>query len=230
MGVLRCNIWQVNAVTLGGPVMFESSTVITVNSQDRVSTDTCKITNSQVWLLKHKVKTILQYKSITIHFNILGYALNLMIQFSILTCDMNTDFIIAEHDVIAWWHHKWVRLHTLFILADVCSTAVRKPVGKVKPDIQKMVGGWAVSAHLASWSTRITRSLVQAASGFRDGYACRWTHISWLPWFQSVTFINTLTSFLNHSQYPIDIKAIQNNLKLHIGYTLIWHGSLVAAM
>ena len=49
--------------------MFESSTVITLNSQDRVSTD------------------------------------------------------------------------TLFNLADVCSTAVKNPVGKVKPDSQKIDGG-----------------------------------------------------------------------------------------
>ena len=30
---------------------------------------------------------------------------------------------------------------TLYWRADVCRTAVRKPVGKVKPDIQKMTGG-----------------------------------------------------------------------------------------
>ena len=60
---------------------------------------------------------------------------------------------------------------TLLRRAEVCSTAVRKPVGNVKPDIQKIDGGWAVVAHFSSCSTRTTRSRVQAASGFRDGYA-----------------------------------------------------------
>lgn len=58
---------------------------------------------------------------------------------------------------------------TLFCLADVCRTAVRKPVGKVKADIQKIVGGWAVTAHLASCSTLATKSLVQEPKGFIDG-------------------------------------------------------------
>ena len=32
------------------------------------------------------------------------------------------------------------KLLTLFCLADVCNTAVRNPVGKVKADIEKMTG------------------------------------------------------------------------------------------
>ena len=60
---------------------------------------------------------------------------------------------------------------TLFKRAEVWSTAVRKPVGNVKADIQKMVGGWAVMAHFSNCSTRCTRSRVQAARGFREGYA-----------------------------------------------------------
>lgn len=58
---------------------------------------------------------------------------------------------------------------TLFCRAHVCSTAVRKPVGKVKPDIQNITGWWAVVAHLANCSTRSTRSRVQLPSGLLDG-------------------------------------------------------------
>ena len=32
-------------------------------------------------------------------------------------------------------------VHTLFFLAEVCSTAVRNPVGKVNPESQKSTGG-----------------------------------------------------------------------------------------
>ena len=62
---------------------------------------------------------------------------------------------------------------TLFCRADVCNTAVKKLVGKVKPDNQKRVGGWAVMAHLLNCSTRVTRSLVQAANGFCDAKVCK---------------------------------------------------------
>ena len=48
-------------------------------------------------------------------------------------------------------------------LAAVCSTAVRKPVGKVKADIQNTIGWCAVVAHFSNWSTRATRSRVHAA-------------------------------------------------------------------
>ncbi len=65
--------------------------------------------------------------------------------------------------------HERLSTDTLLSRAEVCSTAVRKPVGNVKPDIQKMVGAWAVVAHFSSCSTRWTRSLVHAANGFRDG-------------------------------------------------------------
>lgn len=58
---------------------------------------------------------------------------------------------------------------TLFCRAHVCSTAVKKPVGKVKPDIQNITGWWAVVAHLANCSTRSTRSRVQLPSGLLDG-------------------------------------------------------------
>lgn len=59
---------------------------------------------------------------------------------------------------------------TLFCRADDCSTAVRKPVGKVKPESQKRMGGRAVSAQRENCSTRWHRSLVHDAKGFRDGY------------------------------------------------------------
>lgn len=58
---------------------------------------------------------------------------------------------------------------TLFCRAHVCKTAVKKPVGNVKPDIQNMTGWWAVVAHLANWSTRNTRSRVQLPNGLLDG-------------------------------------------------------------
>ena len=60
-------------------------------------------------------------------------------------------------------------LLTLFALADVCNTAVKNPVGKVNADSQKMLGGCAVVAHFSKCSTLITKSLVQAASGFSEG-------------------------------------------------------------
>lgn len=50
-----------------------------------------------------------------------------------------------------------------------CSTAVRKPLGKVKPESQNSLGGWVVSAHSWNWLTRWPRSLVHAARGFSDG-------------------------------------------------------------
>lgn len=58
---------------------------------------------------------------------------------------------------------------TLCCLAYDCSTAVRKPFGKVKPDSQKRVGGVIVAAQRANWSTRWHRSRVQEESGFREG-------------------------------------------------------------
>ena len=57
---------------------------------------------------------------------------------------------------------------TLFFLAVVCSTAVRKPVGKVNPEGQNRVGGAPVLAHLLICSIRATRSRVQAARGFME--------------------------------------------------------------
>ena len=57
----------------------------------------------------------------------------------------------------------------LFCRAHVWRTAVRKPVGKVKPDIQNMTGWWAVVAHLANCSTRRTRSRVQLPNGLLEG-------------------------------------------------------------
>jgi hypothetical protein len=39
---------------------------------------------------------------------------------------------------------------TLFCLAEVWRTAVRKPVGKVKADSQKTMGGWVVVAHFSN--------------------------------------------------------------------------------
>ena len=60
---------------------------------------------------------------------------------------------------------------TWFCLAEVCSTAVRKPVGNVKADIQNTHGGRAVVAHLANCSTLWTRSRVHEAKGFIEGYA-----------------------------------------------------------
>ena len=58
---------------------------------------------------------------------------------------------------------------TLCWRAEACSTAVRKPVGKVRPASQNRVGGCAVSAQRPNCSTRWHRSLVQDASGLRDG-------------------------------------------------------------
>lgn len=59
---------------------------------------------------------------------------------------------------------------TPFVLEDCWSTAVRKAVGYVNPDSQKILGGWAVVAQVASCSTLIIRSFVQDASGFMEGY------------------------------------------------------------
>eukprot|EP00879_Flechtneria_rotunda_P014380 GHRR01015026.1.p1 GENE.GHRR01015026.1~~GHRR01015026.1.p1 ORF type:complete len:136 (+),score=25.92 GHRR01015026.1:1453-1860(+) len=50
-----------------------------------------------------------------------------------------------------------------------CNTAVRKPVGYVKPPSQYSLG-YVPSAHLASCSMRASRSLVQGPRGFRLGY------------------------------------------------------------
>ena len=61
---------------------------------------------------------------------------------------------------------------TVLSLADVCRTAVRNPVGNVKADSQKIIGGWEEAAHFSNCSTRSTRSRVHDASGFIDGYAC----------------------------------------------------------
>ena len=60
---------------------------------------------------------------------------------------------------------------TLLSRADCCSTAVRKPVGNVNPDSQNTMGGCAVVAHFSNCSIRATRSRVQEASGFMEGYA-----------------------------------------------------------
>lgn len=60
---------------------------------------------------------------------------------------------------------------TLFWRAEACSTAVRKPVGKVKPDSQKITGGRARLAHSSNCSTRVAKSRVHEASGFCEGYA-----------------------------------------------------------
>jgi hypothetical protein len=54
---------------------------------------------------------------------------------------------------------------TLFCLADLCKTAVRKPVGNIKPEIQYINGGWALLNHLDSCSILFTRSLVHEANG-----------------------------------------------------------------
>lgn len=59
----------------------------------------------------------------------------------------------------------------LFLRAELCSTAVRKPVGNVNPLSQKTMGGFVVSAHLENCSTLCMRSRVHTASGFREGYA-----------------------------------------------------------
>ncbi len=61
--------------------------------------------------------------------------------------------------------------------AEVWRTAVRNPVGKVNPDIQNTMGGWADDAHFSNWSTRAIRSRVQDARGFIDGYA--WKEINY---------------------------------------------------
>lgn len=58
---------------------------------------------------------------------------------------------------------------TLFWRAEDCSRAVRKPVGKVKPDSQKITGGRARLAHSSNCSTRMARSRVHEASGFCEG-------------------------------------------------------------
>ena len=60
-------------------------------------------------------------------------------------------------------------VRTLFFLAAICSTAVRKPVGKVNPESQKRTGGWVVVAQVEICSTLTTRSLVHAPRGFNDG-------------------------------------------------------------
>lgn len=44
------------------------------------------------------------------------------------------------------YEHVSAFVLTLFCRAEDCSTAVRKPVGKVKPESQKRMGGRAVSA------------------------------------------------------------------------------------
>lgn len=64
-------------------------------------------------------------------------------------------------------------LLTLFWRAEDCSTAVRKPVGKVKPDSQKITGGRARLAHSSNCSTRRAKSRVHEANGFCEGYAWR---------------------------------------------------------
>lgn len=58
----------------------------------------------------------------------------------------------------------------LFFLADVCRTAVRKPVGKVNAPIQNNFGGCVVLAHLANNSTRAAKSLAHEPKGFSEEY------------------------------------------------------------
>ena len=57
----------------------------------------------------------------------------------------------------------------MFFLAAVCRTAVRNPVGKVKPESQKRTGGWVVVAHVENWPTLCMRSCVQEQRGFCEG-------------------------------------------------------------
>ena len=60
-------------------------------------------------------------------------------------------------------------VHTPLRRAEVCNTAVKNPVGKVKADSQKTMGGRAVVAHFSNWSTLATKSLVHEAKGFIEG-------------------------------------------------------------
>jgi len=84
-----------------------------------------------------------------------------------------------------WWTAPlW---QTVLSLAEVWSTAVRKPVGNVKADSQKIMGGWADVAHFSNCSTRSTRSRVHDASGFIDGYAYRRTHVPHIHFSRSVS-------------------------------------------
>lgn len=53
-------------------------------------------------------------------------------------------------------------------LAEVCSTAVKKPVGKVKAASQNSVGGFKVLAQVEKCSIRRTKSRDQEAKGFSD--------------------------------------------------------------
>ena len=48
---------------------------------------------------------------------------------------------------------------------------MRNPVGKVNADIQKTFGGCKVDAHFVNISILWTKSRVQDANGFDEGYA-----------------------------------------------------------
>ena len=128
------------APTLGGYTRLLSSTVETINSQERLSTE--------IWRLKvriredpptHTEESILQYLVLS------DYILSVSIPITLST---------------------WL---TLFWRAEDCSTAVRKPVGKVKPDSQKITGGRARLAHISNCSTRMAKSRVHEANGFCEG-------------------------------------------------------------
>lgn len=120
------------APTLGGYTRLLSSTVETINSQERLSTE--------IWGSKVRVRE------------------------DPWRGEQNT---CPQHPIPITFS-TWL---TLFWRAEDCSTAVRKPVGKVKPDSQKITGGRARLAHSSNCSTRIAKSLVHAASGFCEGYA-----------------------------------------------------------
>lgn len=84
--------------------------------------------------------------------------------------------IIADSSVVKTVNsHDNESIDTFQSLAEVCSTAVRNPVGNVYAASQKSNGGWVVRAQLAKYSTRLIRSLVQAPSSFKDGYAVNHT-------------------------------------------------------
>lgn len=150
--------------------MLLSSNVDTWKSHDRESTDTCIVKTSHHYTLKHTT-------CFRLH--------NQHIKWDDKVVDTRNQrsISLSELSNVKELEHK----HTLFFLAAVWSTAVRKPVGKVNPGSQNRTGGWVVMAHTENCSTRTERSLVQAPRGFCEGYAFPQRGGTWAWWIQSNT-------------------------------------------
>ena len=83
-------------------------------------------------------------------------------------------YTLTDHHSLLYNRKEHLRRElTVFCLAALCRTAVKNPVGKVKPDNQNTMGAWAEVAHFSNWSIRWIRSRVQEDSGFWDEYAWR---------------------------------------------------------